>query len=262
MAQDQSTGTCKRCGGTSTPSCPPCGMQTAGPWFTCSAGTAVTRAGREGSSTLSSWTWRAGSGATSEWRLGIAQSTGPVGLQPPSSRREFERRAGQAGLHVRTGCSCNPGACNGHLGITDEELAGLAGMTEGCGDSSQFARVARRQSELPGLLRGPDEVHALRPKGALPWASSAKSYGSMLLQGQTAGGDEDEAEQESLPEGKGLQPPPPRSMPSSYRRAPLLCRVHLGECASWQHPCVPRLHVPLGGLLRARRIHQEQLHRS
>ncbi|ETV89358.1 hypothetical protein, variant 1 [Aphanomyces astaci] len=48
---------------------------------------------------------------------------------------EFSTLAALHDIHVRTGCFCNPGACQAHLGLTTDEM--LAHMAQGhvCGDA-------------------------------------------------------------------------------------------------------------------------------
>ncbi|RHY03968.1 hypothetical protein DYB25_014071, partial [Aphanomyces astaci] len=48
---------------------------------------------------------------------------------------EFSTLAALHNIHVRTGCFCNPGACQAHLGLTTDEM--LAHMAQGhvCGDA-------------------------------------------------------------------------------------------------------------------------------
>ena len=36
--------------------------------------------------------------------------------------REVEKFAGLAGVMLRTGCFCNPGACAAHLGLSHEDV--------------------------------------------------------------------------------------------------------------------------------------------
>ena len=38
------------------------------------------------------------------------------------ARREVEKVAGLAGIMLRTGCFCNPGACQAHLGLSHEDI--------------------------------------------------------------------------------------------------------------------------------------------
>ncbi len=37
-------------------------------------------------------------------------------------RREVEKLAGLSGIMLRSGCFCNPGACAGHLGLTNDDV--------------------------------------------------------------------------------------------------------------------------------------------
>ena len=40
----------------------------------------------------------------------------------PTDCREVEKLAGLAGIMLRTGCFCNPGACSAHLGLSHEDV--------------------------------------------------------------------------------------------------------------------------------------------
>jgi molybdenum cofactor sulfurtransferase len=59
------------------------------------------------------------------------------------SYKSFEVAAAEAGLHVRTGAECNPGACYAYLGVAEAEVEALAGTKEGCHDDVEYAHVAR-----------------------------------------------------------------------------------------------------------------------
>uniref|UniRef100_A0A383WFG8 Thioredoxin domain-containing protein n=1 Tax=Tetradesmus obliquus TaxID=3088 RepID=A0A383WFG8_TETOB len=67
-------------------------------------------------------------------------------LQPDGSPLSFsrvERQAAAAGIDLRSGCVCNPGACYDSLGLSAGEVQGLAGLKEGCGDGMDFITVLR-----------------------------------------------------------------------------------------------------------------------
>ncbi|KAI8471501.1 MAG: pyridoxal phosphate-dependent transferase [Monoraphidium minutum] len=57
------------------------------------------------------------------------------------SYKGFETAAAGAGLHVRTGSECNPGACYNYLGVQESEVAALAGSKEGCHDDVEYTTV-------------------------------------------------------------------------------------------------------------------------
>lgn len=65
------------------------------------------------------------------------------------SYKGFEVAAAEAGLHVRTGSECNPGACYAYLGVEEDEVAALAGTKEGCHDDVEYASV--RRLEVPSM---------------------------------------------------------------------------------------------------------------
>lgn len=67
-------------------------------------------------------------------------------LQPdgqPVSFSKVDRDATAAGLYLRSGCVCNPGACYDSLGLEAAEVQQLAGLKEGCGDEMDFITVPR-----------------------------------------------------------------------------------------------------------------------
>eukprot|EP01024_Parvocaulis_polyphysoides_P007510 TRINITY_DN12238_c0_g2_i1.p1 TRINITY_DN12238_c0_g2~~TRINITY_DN12238_c0_g2_i1.p1 ORF type:complete len:299 (-),score=24.38 TRINITY_DN12238_c0_g2_i1:1415-2242(-) len=71
------------------------------------------------------------------------------------SYKTVEKEAAKAGLHIRTGCECNPGACYDYLGIQDKEVQQLAGKKEGCSDNVEWILVERSVNEAPDL-KGPN----------------------------------------------------------------------------------------------------------
>lgn len=73
----------------------------------------------------------------------------PPPAPPVFSYKAFELAAAEAGLHVRTGAECNPGACYAYLGVNEFEVEALAGSKEGCHDDVEYANVAR--SEVPTM---------------------------------------------------------------------------------------------------------------
>ena len=72
-----------------------------------------------------------------------------------------ESDAADAGIHIRTGAECNPGACYAALGISDDEVIALEGHKEGCADASvQFVQVARSPELLRAgnIVQGPPDL--------------------------------------------------------------------------------------------------------
>eukprot|EP00775_Hariotina_reticulata_P008766 gene8766-8945_t len=61
----------------------------------------------------------------------------------PISYSRIEREAEAAGISLRSGCVCNPGACYDALGLQADEVQMLAGQKEGCGDDLDFVTVMR-----------------------------------------------------------------------------------------------------------------------
>jgi hypothetical protein len=110
--------------------------------------------------------WDAGRGAVAKER----KATRPSPLQPPPppsnpppqtavfSYKAFELAAAAAGIHVRTGSECNPGACYSYLGVGEDEVAALAGTKEGCHDDVEYAHVAR--GEVPVMHGAWESVDA------------------------------------------------------------------------------------------------------
>lgn len=74
------------------------------------------------------------------------------------SYKSFEVAAAEAGLHVRTGAECNPGACYAYLGVREDEVAALAGTKEGCHDDVEYANVER--GEVPAMHGAWESVDA------------------------------------------------------------------------------------------------------
>eukprot|EP01107_Rhizomastix_libera_P009045 TRINITY_DN2481_c0_g1_i1.p1 TRINITY_DN2481_c0_g1~~TRINITY_DN2481_c0_g1_i1.p1 ORF type:complete len:579 (+),score=100.46 TRINITY_DN2481_c0_g1_i1:32-1738(+) len=48
--------------------------------------------------------------------------------------RSVQDASAEYGIHLRTGCNCNPGACYGYLGLTSEEVMRFALEKSSCGD--------------------------------------------------------------------------------------------------------------------------------
>lgn len=70
------------------------------------------------------------------------------------SYKAFEISAAEAGLHVRTGSECNPGACYAYLGVQEREVAALAGLKEGCHDDVEYANVERTGEGALPVMHG------------------------------------------------------------------------------------------------------------
>jgi molybdenum cofactor sulfurtransferase len=54
-----------------------------------------------------------------------------------------QKQAMARGFHIRSGCSCNPGACFGYLGIRAEEISTFFLNKESCGDSLDVVNGGR-----------------------------------------------------------------------------------------------------------------------
>ena len=80
------------------------------------------------------------------------------------SYKEFEAAASKAGIALRTGAECNPGALQAAVGLADAEIRSLAGEREGCGDESELVEVKREKGvdarAAEALARGDLEVAA------------------------------------------------------------------------------------------------------
>lgn len=58
-------------------------------------------------------------------------------LKPDGSFVDFievESRAAYLNIHLRTGCFCNPGACQDFLGLTEQEMRATSEVRESCSD--------------------------------------------------------------------------------------------------------------------------------
>lgn len=80
------------------------------------------------------------------------------------SYKDFEAAASKAGIALRTGAECNPGALQAAVGLADSEIRSLAGEKEGCGDENEFLEVRRERGvdarAAEALARGDLEVAA------------------------------------------------------------------------------------------------------
>lgn len=82
----------------------------------------------------------------------------------PVSYLTVEREAAAAGIDLRSGCVCNPGACYDALGLHADEVQGLAGVKEGCGDDVELVTVMRPAAT--GDSASSKTVGSLLSKGA------------------------------------------------------------------------------------------------
>ena len=55
--------------------------------------------------------------------------------------RLVEDAAAAAGIHLRAGCECNPGACFANLGVTPQEVEAVAAVRTSCSDDVEFIDV-------------------------------------------------------------------------------------------------------------------------
>lgn len=80
------------------------------------------------------------------------------------SYKDFEAAASKAGIALRTGAECNPGALQAAVGLADSEIRSLAGEKEGCGDENEFLEVRREKGvdarAAEALARGDLEAAA------------------------------------------------------------------------------------------------------
>ncbi|XP_026194340.1 molybdenum cofactor sulfurase, partial [Cyclospora cayetanensis] len=67
---------------------------------------------------------------------------------------EVEAKTAAAGIHLRTGCFCNPGGCQDYLGLTGAEIVDAARARESCSDPTG-ALLSRPTPQLVGLAFGP-----------------------------------------------------------------------------------------------------------
>ena len=81
----------------------------------------------------------------------------------PCICREVEKVAGLAGIMLRTGCFCNPGACQAYLGLSHEDVISNYEAGHVCWDDHD-------------IIDG-------RPTGKAPHASSWVQALQMTLQG-------------------------------------------------------------------------------
>lgn len=63
------------------------------------------------------------------------------------SYRRVQKDSAAAGLSLRTGCHCNPGACYDLLGVPEARVRALAGVKEGCNDEVDSVAVPRAEAE-------------------------------------------------------------------------------------------------------------------
>jgi molybdenum cofactor sulfurtransferase len=96
----------------------------------------------------------------------------------PISYSRIEGEAEAAGISLRSGCMCNPGACYDALGLQADEVQMLAGQKEGCGDGLDFVTVMRPavQGSLLGGC-GDEEVPEGLVAQKVPLGSVRASFG-------------------------------------------------------------------------------------
>ncbi|GAB4818580.1 hypothetical protein N2152v2_005626 [Parachlorella kessleri] len=84
--------------------------------------------------------------------------------------RQIGAQLGEAGFHIRTGCTCNPGACYEATGVRDEEVRQLAEQKEGHFENWEWIWVHRNKlTKLPlgslrvslGMMSRWEDAHAL-----------------------------------------------------------------------------------------------------
>ena len=98
------------------------------------------------------------------------------------SYKDFEAAASKAGIALRTGAECNPGALQAAVGLADSEIRSLAGEKEGCGDENEFLEVRREKGvdarAAAALARGDlEEAAAVLSDGFSSSSSSSSSSG-------------------------------------------------------------------------------------
>ncbi|CDJ65609.1 molybdopterin cofactor sulfurase, putative [Eimeria necatrix] len=71
---------------------------------------------------------------------------------------EVEARTAAAGIHLRTGCFCNPGGCQDFLGLTGAEIVNATRVRESCSDPSG-AVLVRPSSDFGWIGSGP-RIHS------------------------------------------------------------------------------------------------------
>ena len=57
------------------------------------------------------------------------------------SALQVQKDSAAAGLHIRTSCVCNPGACYNYLGIKPEDIHSIESAKLGCNDDIEWVTV-------------------------------------------------------------------------------------------------------------------------
>ncbi|KAL8426320.1 hypothetical protein Efla_007656 [Eimeria flavescens] len=106
-------------------------------------------------------------------------------LKPDGSFVPFnvvEAKTAAAGIHLRTGCFCNPGGCQDYLGLTGAEIVESTRARESCSDpigallnssgftagGSQLMLPSRGEHRLALLDANPQTIHGAVTEGVLP----------------------------------------------------------------------------------------------
>jgi len=147
------------------------------------------------------------------------------------SYRTVEREAAAAGLHLRSGQACAPGAALHYLGVAERELESLAGKKEGCEDDVEFLGV-RRPAGAAGLLTGPDDPDGgpSGEQGAAPFAGGSGGGGG----GGGGGGDGGDGAAALERRRALLQQPGPGAAPTQWVQVPLgSVRASLGYMSTF-----------------------------
>jgi molybdenum cofactor sulfurtransferase len=122
-------------------------------------------------------------------------------LQPdgqPVSFSKVDRDATAAGLYLRSGCVCNPGACYDSLGLEAAEVQQLAGLKEGCGDEMDFITVPRPARESAAAAPAADSSSS-RAGLWWRWRGASSSSGA-------SGSGSGSAQQQEVGSGGGSSP--------------------------------------------------------
>jgi len=77
----------------------------------------------------------------------------------PIGYTRVQKESAAAGFHIRTGSSCNPGACYNNLHIRPKEVEQMAGFKESCGDDTEWMFVQR--GGVADHPLNPDGEHAV-----------------------------------------------------------------------------------------------------
>lgn len=117
----------------------------------------------------------------------------------PKSYKEFEAAASKAGIALRTGAECNPGALQAAVGLADAEIRSLAGDKEGCGDENEFVEVRRERGvdakAAEALARG--DLEAAAAVFSDGYSSSSASSASSSSSSSSSSASENDDDEES-----------------------------------------------------------------